>query len=171
MKTFQIAIVFLPFTAFLAQAGPITYDDVGTFQLQQTGNAITGEFKLTQTDSTNTYELLQSSTDQAIGTFQLTNTTGLQDTGNQITGDFTLDQTSTDQFELLETESNTTLTTDIGSLTVNQAGSSIIGQFVLGAPDPSTPEPGTFVLAAVGVAFLACGRLARRKPQKALAAR
>jgi len=164
MKPFPFAIALPLLAASFAHAGPILIppsnpdlqvvlelDVVGQFDLQQTGNEITGDYKLTETDQTNSYEVINPSNNQIVGEFQLTETS--------MSGSFQLEQTTTDQYQLVESGNET-----VGTYTLEEQGNLITGDYQLGiqTSGPNVPEPGSLGLAAMGAGLLVLGSYRRR---------
>lgn len=165
MKTFPFAIALPLFAASFAHAGPILLppsnpdlqvvlelDVAGQFELQQTGNEITGSYKLTETDQTNSYEVINPSGNEIVGEFQLTQTSS--------SGSFQLEQSSSNQSLYVLVESGNQ---SVGTYTQDQ-GNGITGNYQLGiqTSGPSVPEPGSLGLAALGAGLLVLGRFGRR---------
>jgi hypothetical protein len=161
MKPFPFAIALPLFAASFALAGPILappsdptlqitmeIEVAGQFELQQTGNAITGDYQLTETDETNSYEVINPSSDEIVGQFQLMET--------DASGDFQLQQSSSDQNLYVLVESGNR---SVGTFTIDQDGSAITGNYQLGiqSSGPDVPEPGSFGLAATGAGLLLLG--------------
>lgn len=139
MNNLTFAIALLPFAALMANASPMAdYDIVGQFTLQQTGNEITGDYTLTQTDTTNSYEVLDSNDQNVVGTFQLSQT----DSG----GSFELQQEGNQTAYLVESGNDL-----LGTYTLVQQGNAITGNYRLGV---QAPEPSSWILAAAGVGCL-----------------
>ena len=103
-------------------AGPITISQintapsfqnpvVGEFQLQQSGNEITGSFQLNQTppDDMNEYLIVRPSDNTSVGDFVL------QETGNEISGNFVLEQTSSPSSSTQQTDYNALLMTNLSA--------------------------------------------------------
>lgn len=138
MKNLTFAIALLPFAALMGEASPLAdYEIVGQFTLQQIGNEITGNFTLTQTDTTNSYDVLDES-DRVVGDFQLTET--------DLGGSFSLQQESNDTLYLVESGNEV-----LGSYTLVEQESTLSGNYQLGV---QAPEPGSWFLAAAGVGCL-----------------
>lgn len=165
MKPFPFAIALTLFAASFADAGPIlvlpSNPDVqvalkleiaGQFELQQTGNAITGDYKLTETDQTDSYEVINPSSNEIVGEFQLTETS--------MSGSFQLEQSSSNQslYVLVEPGNES-----IGTYTADQ-GNEITGNYQLGIETngATAPEPGSLGLAAMGAGLLVLGSYRRR---------
>lgn len=144
MKTLSLAVAFLALAVSFACASPLTdYSVLGEFVLQQTGNEITGNYTLNQTDSNNLYLVVNPMDQQTTGTVQL-------DESN-LTGDFQLvEQGSTEQFQLIETGNEIA-----GTFTFADQGTPLSGSYQLAVQNP---EPGTFVLGAAGVVCLVLRR-------------
>jgi hypothetical protein len=164
MKPFPFAIALPLIAAAIAHAGPILIppsnadlqvslelEVAGQFTLQQTGNEITGSYQLTDTDQTNSYEVINPSSNEIVGEFQLTETSS--------SGSFQLQQSTTDQSLYVLVES----TQDIGTYT-QQEGNAITGNYQLGiqTSGATAPEPGSFALAAMGAGLLVLGGYRRR---------
>jgi hypothetical protein len=165
MKSSPFAVV-LSFAASFACAGPILappsdptlqvtmeLEVAGQFELQQTGNAINGDYKLTETDQTNSYEVINPSSNEIVGEFQLTET--------NLSGSFQLEQSVSDQYLLVETGKQIA-----GTLTIDQDGSAITGDYQLSIPTSSgatAPEPGSLGLAAMGAGLLVLARVRRTR--------
>jgi hypothetical protein len=140
---------------------PLENPIVGEFQLQQSGNEITGDYNLTQ-QQTNQFLVVRPSDDEIIGRFEL------QQSGNSITGDFQMNHPAgdpnPDDFLLVQTETNQTLGTFVGT---QELGNQISGDYQLvngQASSASVPEPGTVCLFGLGIGCIVAGRL---RPQKA----
>jgi hypothetical protein len=165
MKTFPFGIALPLFAASFAHAGPILIppsnpalqvvlelDVVGQFELEQTGNEITGNYKLTETDQTNSYEVISPSSNQIVGEFQLTETSS--------SGSFQLEESSSNQSLYVLVESGNQ---SVGTYTADQ-GNEITGNYQLAIQTrgPSVPEPGSLGLAAMGAGLLVLGSYRRR---------
>jgi hypothetical protein len=164
MKPLPFAIALPLIAASFAHAGPILIppsnpelqvtlelEVAGQFELQQTGNEITGNYTLTETDQTNSYEVINPSSNQIVGEFQLTETS--------MSGVFQLQRTTTDQYQLVESGNET-----VGVYTLEEQGNSVTGDYQLGiqTSGAAAPEPGSLGLAAMGAGLLVLGRFGRR---------
>ena len=134
---------------------PLENPIIGEFQLQQSGNEITGDYNITQ-QQTNQFLVIRPSDDEIVGKFEL------QQSGNSITGDFQMNRPAgdpnPDDFLLVQTETNQTL----GTFTATQElGNQITGEYQLvnGQSGPNVPEPGTAYLFALGIGCIVAGRL------------
>jgi hypothetical protein len=172
MKPFPFVIAFPLLAASIAHAGPILVppsnpdlqvtlelEVTGQFELQQTGNEITGNYKLTETDQSNTYEVINPSSNEIVGEFQLTETSS--------SGSFQLEQSSSNQSLYVLVESGNE---SVGTYTLQQDGNAITGNYQLGiqTSGATAPEPSSLGLAAMGAGLLVLGRYHRRARRPAV---
>ena len=161
MKPLPLSLALLSFAVSLVDAGPILlstladpaeYQIVGEFQLQERGNEIFGNYRLTETDSSSSYLVVDPTDAQIVGEFRLNE--------SSLDGSFELEQSATDQYQVVERGNDR-----LGTYTIEQDGSPITGDYKLVAqtPSASAPEPGTLFLAAMGAGCIALGSYKRRR--------
>ncbi len=162
MKNILFAIQLMTSAALFVHAGPILtlpshqdpieldFQEVGDFQLQQTGNQITGNYSLTQTEDTHSFFVINPSDQQIMGEFQLQE--------SDQSGTFLVEQTTNQSLYVLVESGNETIGTYL-----QEQGNQITGNYKLAVQAPSAPEPASFVLSTAGIGCLALGRLLHRK--------
>jgi hypothetical protein len=149
---------FLWFLAVLAplSAGPVlTYELAGDFQLQETGNSITGHYQIQEKSNDNFYLIIREQNQTVVGELQLNQ-------GADLSDDFKaehLSQTIPNDYEILLPGQTVT-----GDFLLQETGNSISGEYKLAIQTQTqAPEPGTLLLLTSGIGLIGLGRLRRSR--------
>jgi hypothetical protein len=153
-RSWQCALWF--FAALVpVSADPIlTYQITGDFQLQQTGNEITGHYQIQDKSNDNFYLIVKPGTGNVIGDFQLIQNAALVD-------DFEAEHltlTIPNDYEIVMPGQMVT-----GDFVLQQTGNEISGNYNLAVQtQASTPEPATLLLLIAGTGLIVLSRCGAR---------
>jgi PEP-CTERM motif len=159
-RSWKCTLWFLAALAPLSAGPVLTYELAGDFQLQESGNSITGHYQIQEKSNDNFYLIIREQNQTIVGELQLNQ-------GADLSDDFEaehLSMTIPNDYEIVLPGQTVT-----GDFLLQETGNSITGEYKLAIQTQTqAPEPGTLLLLSSGIGLIGLGRWRRTRKESSI---